>query len=203
MGYVRKLKLMSFSIEDIQNHFPYYLTEDRKKGLLKALRDFPEKMNYYTSQYPNKLLQGDGIKNLTIYDTSGNNKKVQGILLSNSCDISPENQRDISPRVVFAPLIQLDKYRDILINKQIKLDIIENKISDIKNQRITNIFYLPKLDSQSKDFIVLLDDVYNVSSNNLPDIKESKTFTLSQAGFYIFLFKLSIHFCRLHENIDR
>ena len=35
------------------------------------------------------------------------------------------------------------------------------------------------------------------------DIEKEKLYTLSQEGFWVFLIKLSIHFCRFHENVPR
>ena len=37
----------------------------------------------------------------------------------------------------------------------------------------------------------------------IDDNAKAKRFTLSLHGFYMFVFKLSVHFCRLHENVAR
>ncbi|MGZ5601252.1 MAG: hypothetical protein ACXWFX_11735, partial [Methylobacter sp.] len=54
------------------------------------------------------------------------------------------------------------------------------------------------------DHIVLLDDLHTLPVKLFCEKNDrEKQFTLSQAGFYLFLFKLSIHFCRFHENVLR
>src|SRR5205814_6218818 len=45
---------------------------------------------------------------------TGARDKIKGILLSNSCDIAPQNRRDFPPRIVLAPLIPLQAFTDLL-----------------------------------------------------------------------------------------
>ena len=52
-----------------------------------------------------------------------------------------------------------------------------------------------------EDYVVLLDDLHSIPLASHPG--DQKLFTLSMAGFYLFIFKLSVHFCRLHEHVDR
>ena len=49
---------------------------------------------------------------------------------------------------------------------------------------------------------MLLDDLHSMPIE-LHGQAAEKLFTLSMAGFYLFVLKLSVHFCRLHENVDR
>lgn len=52
--------------------------------------------------------------------------------------------------------------------------------------------------------MALLDDLHTMNLKKFEDISErKKILTLSQIGFYIFLFKISVHFCRFHEAIER
>ena len=71
---------------------------------------------------------------------------------------------------------------------------------------MTTIFYLPS-DAEAglqDDHIVLLDNVHSMPSGVFQATPaKRKAFTLSNLGFYIFIFKLSIHFCRLRENVIR
>jgi hypothetical protein len=74
----------------------------------------------------------------------------------------------------------------------------------IKNQDITQIFYLPS-SLNIEESIVFLDRINN-SSNNFIDrssLKETRTFTLSNLGFYLLLLKLSISFTRIAEKVNR
>jgi hypothetical protein len=84
-------------------------------------------------------------------------------------------------------------------------DKIKSKIDAIKRQEVTTIFYLPSAaGSLNDDHIVLLDDVHTMPSTAFPnETAKVKSFTLSNIGFYLLIFKLSIHFCRLRENVVR
>ncbi len=196
---------MDITAEDIKEHIPYYLTQADKDGLIKALKDFPDKMNYYTTKHQDELLQGDGWNSLDIINLETTERKsIKGIILSNSCDISPENPRDIPARIVFAPIIPLSLYKDLLSQKDIKAEKISSKISSIKQQKITSLFYLPKGGCLNSDYIAVLDDLHTIPAHYFyKKTDRKKEFTLSQAGFYLFLLKLSIHFCRFHENVFR
>lgn len=197
---------MTLSLSDIQESIPSYLTKEAKDGLLKALQeDFPKKINYYSNSYMDELLQGDGWKGLDIINIETLNKKpILGIILSNSCDISDENKRDVPPYIVFAPLISLDAYANILRKKDIPEHSINAKFTAIREQKVTSMFYLPKFDSTMGESVALLDQVCSIPIDYFTkSTTKSKKFTLSQVGFWLFLFKLSIHFCRFHEKIHR
>lgn len=196
---------MQLSVENIRDQIPYYLTHAQKEGLVKALADFHKGMNYYTIKHGTDLLQGDGWTALQLirFET-GERKGVQGIVLSNSCDIDPANPRAIPLRLMFAPIIKLDAYESILRARGIDDGTISRKINAIREQLVTSMFFLPKGGQLSCDHIAVLDDVHSMPSQTfLGNDARRKVFTLSQAGFYLFLLKLSIHFCRFHENLVR
>ncbi|WP_428356724.1 hypothetical protein [Methyloprofundus sp.] len=101
---------MLLNDNSIESNIPYYLTQEAKLGLIKALKDFPEKTNYYTNQVPHEMLQGDGLNSLTVIDFyTGKTKAIKGVLLSNSCDMDINNRREFPIKLTFAPLIELNK----------------------------------------------------------------------------------------------
>lgn len=195
---------MSINLESIQSHIPYYLTQEAKENLVKALEAFPN-VNYYTRLYNDDILQGDGWNSLEVinfYDSS--RKQIKGIILSNSCDISTDNKRSTPVNLIFAPLIKLSNFSALLTVKGISEEKVQNKLLSIRNQLVSSIFYLPKGGCLDEEYLALLDDVHTkpfeiFHSNH----QKSKLFTLSQVGFYMFLLKLSVHFCRFHENVFR
>ena len=81
---------------------------------------------------------------------------------------------------------------------------IASKVNSIKEQKITDIFYLPKGGRLQEEYIAVLNDVHTLPLQAFgQDIEKEKLYTLSQEGFWVFLIKLSIHFCRFHENVPR
>lgn len=194
-------------VEKFKDQLPYYLTQQQKEGLLKALEDFPENTSYYLSDYPvdlkNAALQGDVFNGLTIYGPTGS-RQIKGIILSNSCDIDTQNKRDFPMRAVFAPLVSLTAIVEKLQVAKISQNVIDAKLDAIKKQLVTNIVYLPECE-HIPESIIFLDDMHPIPTEELRKCLEEqqKILTLSQVGFYILLFKLSIHFCRFHEKVAR
>lgn len=196
---------MSISAETIQAYIPYYLTQEQKDGLVKALAEFPKPIQYYIALYPDELLQGDGWEKLEIIRfKNGARDKIKGILLSNSCDISADNKREIPPKITFAPIIKLANYSELLLRHGLTQQQINDRFQAIREQRITTMFYLPKGGSLEEEYVALLDDLHTVPAHAFEQVAErKKLFTLSLVGFYLFLFKLSVHFCRFHEEVAR
>ncbi len=191
----------------IKEHIPPYLTLEQKQALTSAFERYPDAKEYYLSGlYTHELLQGDCWLNLQIFKfETGEKKKVPGIILSNSCDISPENKREIGPNVVFSPVIKLSKYVQLLKQYGVNEVRIEAKLKAIKNQGVTTIFYLPNaVGGLGDEYIVILDNVHTMPAAALKiGTENTKGFTLNNLGFYMFIFKLSINFCRLRENVVR
>lgn len=196
---------MVVSVESIKEQIPYYLTEDKKTALVKALADFPDRFDYYISRYKDEVLQGDGWSGLELVNfESGQRRAVKGIVLSNSCDVDPENRRDLPVNLTFAPIIKLSNYAALLGHYKVDPEKIRSKLEAIRLQKVTSCFYLPKGGELEDEYVALLDEVHSLPSSSFFGYEpRGKLFTLSQAGFYMFLVKLSLHFCRFHEEVER
>lgn len=205
--FIRKLRSNGkpITIESLQEQIPFYLSQEAKDNLVKALDEFPKSFNYYINLYPEEVLQGDGWNSFVVFDFgNGERKSVRGILLTNSCDMAPENKREFPPTFTFAPIIKLNNYLKKLEIAGLTKQQIDNKVIAIKEQRISTLFYLPKGAKLDDDYIALLGDVHTVPLQVFEAREDrQKLFTLSQAGFYFFVFKLSVHFCRFHEEVPR
>ncbi len=199
---------MEISSESLKEQIPYYLTKEQKEGFLTALRDFqdsPVNTNYYFNGYPNELLQGDGWTHLQArrFET-GEKESILGIVLSNTCDVTPEHQRDFPVRIAFAPLIPVAAYVGLLQNAGVDPNEIQDKVASIKEQKVTSIFFLPAGNGLQRDHIALFDELYTMPAEAFEVEKaRAKVFTLSMIGFYLFVFKLSYHFCRFSEDVAR
>jgi len=201
---------MEITIDSIKEQIPYYLTEKQKEGLLKAIDKLIKdkiivETDFYSYDHQDELLQGDGWTKLQLrnFDT-GERGSILGIILSNTCDVAPDNKRDLPTKITFAPLIHLSAYVALLEKIGVDHDKIINKVASIKEQKVTSIFFLPAGSVLQQDCIVLFDELYTMPSKIFDSEKEkSKVFTLGRFGFYLFIFKLSIHFCRFHENVTR
>ena len=130
---------------------------------------------------------------------------VDAILMSNTCDMSTENKRLNKCRIMYAPIIRYDKYAAMLEKSSIPATRIVNHLEDIKAQKVSQILYLPKGGKMDYEGIVFFDRAISLPLTS--EIVESKCadklFTLSNFGLYLFLLKMSIHFTRIQERINR
>ena len=202
---------MELDPETLREQIPYYLTDESRRSLLKELKTLTQstKANFFLADnhnvYEENMLQGDGWRGfeLFLFDT-GKRQSVKGIVISNSCDIDPANRREISTKITFAPLVKLSAFKRLLAQSNIKAESVEAKIGAIRSQKTSNIFFIPAGRQLEEDYIVRLDDIHSMPIECYQKHSErNRLFTLSMAGFYLFVLKLSYHFCRFHEAVIR
>jgi len=201
--------------EDIKKYLPQYLSDYANANLFSELETFPENIDgrLYTSFLKNNpiVYQCDGISGLIHYELPDSRiSEVNGVILSNTCDISQQNDRYLPSKLVHAPIINLQKYHKMLRQKfvgtgQKSEDVINHHIQTIKKQYVSHIFFLPKGEGLVEDSIIFFDRLSSLPSNYVKEdtIISRRLFTLSDFGFYLFLFKLSIHYTRVRENVSR
>lgn len=203
------MHISSFLLDDFKIFLPRYLSSETSKTLFENLEQFtrnPEKIQSLMycppDYYSHEILQGDGIN---IY--LGESKTPSPVMvLSNSCDVDINNRRYFDSFLLYSPIISLEKYKNKLIKSKQHSELqIRDHIADIKKQHITQIFYLPKGRNLSSEYLIFFDKTNNIRNQEISrdTLQQYKQFTLSQTGFYLFLFKISIHFTRMMEGIDR
>lgn len=106
---------------------------------------------------------------------------------------------------MYAPILNLDKYVAVLEKQGVSSVRIKDHVNNIKNQTISQILYLPTTIIYGHDSIVMFDKAISIplSSENISKMLSSRMFTLSNYGFYLLLLKLSYHFTRIQEKVDR
>lgn len=202
---------MTFDVDSLQQQIPFYLTAEDRQVLVDELKAISQGgaaaylLSPYHDSFQEEMLQGDGWRGFQLFMfDSGDRRSVRGIVLSNSCDVDPSNPRDVPARVVFAPLVKLSVYEGLLRGSGIDTARVDEKVAAIKAQKTTNIFFLPASGPLDEDHVVRLDDAHSmpVAAHAAAGDRE-KLFTLSNTGFYMLVFKLSVHFCRLQEKVNR
>jgi len=201
---------MTFDADALRQQIPYYLTAAPARNVLvtelKKLIEGADRGYFIPAGYDGytaEMLQGDVWRDFQIFSfKSGNVNRARGIVLSNSCDVSAENARVLPPNVTFAPIIKLSKIVERFETHGLDSEKVASRLTAIKAQKVTNMFYLPADGLLDEDYVALLDDLHSMPFEVHRQAAE-KLFTLSMAGFYLFIFKLSVHFCRLHENVNR
>lgn len=193
--------------EQIQLFLPKYLTPTTRTELFEEIARFPDiRKSFYLAnrESAQPMLQGDAWRGFVVVDFDTAAKRpVSGLILSNSCDINPENPRDVPPRVLFSPLVSLERFIGRLRQAGETNTQIDSKMDGIRKQYVTSIFYLPPENDVVKESMILFDDIHAHPSEDFLARERSRIFSLSQFAFYLLLIKLSIHFCRSNEGRER
>ncbi|HOO99911.1 MAG TPA: hypothetical protein PK766_10150 [Bacteroidales bacterium] len=198
------------NLDDIKLYLPKYLTPESKDQLYESLKQFPESQDsrVYTRSLLNEkiIYQGDGIKDFLVIDLPNIEKLKESpcLILSNSCDLSPDNQRLYSTRIMYSPIVNLKKYELGLMAKHDK-GRVESLLRSIRKQEPSQTFYLPELPGILEESFIFFDRTFNISNKFVgsDEIPSRRLFTLSNYGLYLFIIKLSIHFTRIQEGVNR
>lgn len=193
-------------IDSIRLYLPKYLTPSQARELWSGLADFPKNTDYYwlDSNHENDLLQGDGWRGFVVRDFfSGGKQTVSGVILSNSCDVSPDNDPNTPSGILFAPLIEVSKFEIRLREVGKTPEQLASILADLRQQRLTNIFYVPEYSTTIKESMILLDDIHTHPASDFRCRERNALFRLNQYAFYLLLMKLSIHFSRFNEGVAR
>lgn len=198
-------------VNDISLYLPRFLSDEKREYLkqeLKAFSDGCDSGKYYTNRLKDSgyLFQGDIISdvpylnfpNLTI-------KPIKALILSNTCDMDINNSRPNPTRIMYAPLLSLNNYQKSLVAKGIQKQSIDSHISSIKDQLVSQILYLPNVPFTDDDAIVLFDQTIScpLDEKTITRFIGNRLTTLNNFGFYLLLLKLSYHFTRVQDGVDR
>jgi hypothetical protein len=198
--------MAELDLEQVAVLLPHYLSAQEKGALFEELKRFPSKIAFYdvTDRHGHDLLQGDGWRGFVAIDFDTVEKKaVSGLIISNSCDIDAANKRDLVPNILFAPIIKLARFAQALREGGKDDQYVENKLAAIRLQHVTSILYLPRLEGVCEESLVYLDDIQRHPLSHFAAADRTKLFTLTQAAFYVFIIKMSIHFTRIQEGVHR
>lgn len=199
--------------EDFKTYLPKYLSGEAQKNLFAELDQFPDNIDsrIYTIRLRDELVvfQGDGLSSMWVADLpSSIINKTRVMVISNTCDTAPDNKRLLGSRLLYCPIISFEKYENLLHSQKGGLPVNFNPaghLEAIKKQHNSSMFYLPQTEKLQGGGIALLDRVNNcdAQSMNLQELTANRLFTLSDYGFYLFLFKLSLHLTRIREGVAR
>jgi len=206
--------------ELLAKYFPPHLRGPAAVALGRVVKgEFPETTNadlVYRRQTSTAILfQGDALIDVpfAVLNPEMGTASVEyfdAMILNNTCDISEDNPHLDEPLASFGLIIPLSLYEEALL-RSVSQERVDNHLRDVRSNRISNLLYLPAVPGMEgrMESIVRFDWVFSIpyglilkwSRDYLPN--GDRIFTLSDYGFYVLLFKLSVHFCRMGEAIDR
>jgi len=196
---------------DFEVYLPKYLSPETEEKLFSDLSQFPDNIDdrmYRTIGVdPDVIYQGDGLSDLLVVELpSLRIKRAPCLVLSNTCDMDPLNRRPFSTNVIYAPIMNMATYQEWLLERRLRsVGSINDRLSAIRRQQITQVFYLPPSNHMDYEGMVFCDRLVTCPNDAIDrnNLGEARLFSLSQYGQYLFLFKLSIHFTRVTEGVDR
>ena len=192
--------------EDIRVFLPHWLNAADARALWAQLKQFPRKMDYFaTSHVDGELLQGDAWRGFAVFRPElARLQPCVGFVLSNSCDVSPENKRALPVRAAFAPLVSVEKYIALLSGLK-PAAMVQAQLDALRRQEVTSVMYLPPPPGgEFGESLALLDDLHSEYVHAfLGSESRQRMFRLSQAGHYVLLLKLAIHFTRVQDGAVR
>ena len=205
--------------ELIRAHLPSYLSAQQQEDLFQELRaSFPLSTDprkvFLSWTDESTFFQGDGVWEipLALWDSREKGyvtKYYSAAILSNTCDIYPEHSRMKEPHVGVAAIYVLQEFLTLLRRKNISDDRIKTFLDVLRKNMISNLFYLPERQNQFPESFIQFDFASSLPISVLDKYDKrlrpdgDRLFTLSDYGFYLFLVKLSIHYCRLREGVVR
>ena len=197
-------------LDDLRVYLPKYLSAENYDQLISQLRDFPaniDKRMYTEGLEPNIIYQGDALDDMPVVNIDNLElgvKKRPCMIVSNTCDMDLANKRLYPTTIMYTPLFRLDNYVKVLKQYGATEEKIKNHLSDVKAQKVSSMFYLPSIGNLGES-IVFLDRILNVSQKFIDrdTVESRRKFSLSDYGFYLFVFKLSIHLSRIREGVNR
>lgn len=197
-------------LDDIRVYLPKYLSAENYEQLISEIRAFPaniDKRMFTSGLERNIIYQGDGLRDMpvvNIEDLTQGVKYRPCMIISNTCDMDLANTRLFPTTIMYTPIVILRNYVHVLEQYGATVDKIKNHIADVKAQKVSSMFYLPSIGEQEES-IVFLDRILHVSQKYVDRnaIDTRRLFSLSDYGFYLFVFKMSIHLSRIREGVNR
>ncbi len=197
-------------ISDVILHLPDVLDDQQKNALSRSIESLAngegiDYSNYFETRQtlpPDQLSQGDAYEELPYLTLPIKEFPLLEIpmrpamIISNSCAISTENSNALPARILYAPIIKIDKLTKLIQKKapqRIQL------IADIKKQQPMNYFYLPEQPGKYPESVVLFDHMLSIDNNifNSDNLTEKLRYRLSRDSWYHLLIKLSAYMTRI------
>ena len=197
-------------LDDLRVYLPKYLSAENYDQLISQLRDFPaniDKRMFTIGLEPDIIYQGDALSDMPVVNIENLGLGVKQrpcMIVSNTCDMDLDNTRLYPTTMLYTPIVQLNNYIKVLLQYGASEEKIKNHIADVKAQKVSSMFYLPSI-GELGESVVFLDRLLHVSQKYIDrnTVQARRLFSLSDYGFYLFVFKLSIHLSRIREGVNR
>lgn len=196
---------MSGSYDELTLHLPTYLTLPARDALKRAIERHPSASSgpIATVQlFADDLLQGDLVGSAVFFDfLEERTHKSFALLVSNSCDMSQDNRRPTARHVQYCPVLKWARFLELVQSANCfdNEDALNEYLQNVRAQYVTSYFYITR-QGEPDGYVAALDQIQSAPSSVLTG---QRHWSLTQFGHYMLLFKLSYHFSRMRENLER
>jgi hypothetical protein len=197
---------MSWTPEEFRVLFSENLLKENLDGVIKEIQLMQGGHGMIAEDHADTLLQGDVFDGVPCVQRHSQALAIaprRVIMVSNSCDADAGNPRPIPLDITVAPVLRLSRYQEMLLANGVEQPKVEDIVRSIKRQEKTNLVYLPVGGKLPEEMVVLLDQIQSLPSKEFQAANTQRLAVLTQRGFWLFLVKLSMHFLRPHEGVDR
>ena len=199
---------------DPQDFLKHLNNDDQYKGEIKKYWSSMAKLPRYDysrfystyEDYKDVVIQGDVISDIDYAQLPKNIvKKAKCMIISSTCDIHLENTRKFPSKVLYTPLVLMSDFRARLEKAKNQdgtpkygQDVLEQFFAQIRDQKIGQIFYLPKGGGLDEEAIIFFDTICSNSNNSIDrdNLESSRVVSLSAYATHIFISRLSMFFTR-------
>lgn len=197
---------MPFTAEEIRVLLSEHLLKDNLDSAVEEIQAMQDGRGMIAVDHELPILQGDVFDGVPCVVRGAGVLSLEPkrvLLISNSCDATADNPRPIPLDLTVAPVLRLSRYHQMLVDNGVAETKANDVIRAIKRQEKTNIVYLPAGGGLEEEMVALLDRVQSVSNVDFDSSSPRRLAVLTQRGYWILLVKLSMHFSRPHEGVER
>jgi len=162
--------------------------------------------SYYAREIYDFPLQGDtfdGAPFPFVEQAAFELRHTRVMLLTNTCDASAENARTSPVRVTIAPLVRIQRWREVSLSEGVSATGFESKLKALKAHKVSTALYLPAGAGLESESVVFFDRIQSMPIVTFDAASPRRLATLSNQAFWLLTIKLTIHFSRLQEGVSR
>lgn len=197
----------TFKFEEAVKYLPAGLAEADLRDMYADLARLDQgALRFFSRDEFDFPLQGDaydGVPYVNVDVDPASVRSTRAMLLSNTCDMSADNRRAEPARVIVAPLIRVARLRQVALEEGVSAVAFEAKLTAMRQHRVSNALLLPAGKGIAEESVVFFDRLQSMQIARFHDATPVKLATLSNQAFWLLTVKISIHFSRLQEGVNR
>ncbi len=198
---------MPWTREELRVFLSEDLLKENLDSVVQEIQEMQAGRGMVAANHEEPLLQGDVFENVPCVSRASGVAAIsprRAIVVSNSCDVSTDNPRNLPVHISVAPVLRLARYEQMLLDHAVVPQRVAGIVASIRRQEKSDVLFLPAGAGLTEDMVALLDQVQSMPFSQFAAAPAGpRAGVLTQRGFWVLLVKLSMHFLRPHEGVER